>query len=358
MTIRPEPATVAQSSPDRARRARRTIRRPSRRPPAPSPTRRGSRRPSRPQRRRTRGSGRPRSGRRRPGSRAGTARVPACRPRREARSGEAARSGQPPRRARRAPGPVTGRAARPQPARPQPARAQPAHLPVPPSRRPRRPPGPVTRPRAEAAPARGLGLRAALAERGPRRREGAGPDAPRGHRRDRRVRRRRAGRYVRTSHGCRRGLACGPQPGGLGWRFLDDRVERRLHAVARGSIGLGYGRVRRADRRADTARDGGEQGAALRAREAPIGHGLTASGADDRTFGHRSPRQPPRALGGPIACQTSGAGSSPHLGQTPRRTMAPASAARRASTPHVARRRRHRPGRGRRTRAPRTPRPT
>ncbi len=207
---------------------------------------------------------------------------------------------------------------------------------------------------------RGLGLGAALAERGPWRRERPGTHTPRADGRERRVlgRRCRGGWHVRTRHRGRRGLAGSAQTGGLGGRLVRDRVWRRL--VGDGGAGRPGGvrtrRIGRADRRADPARDGRQQRAALRTREAPVRNGLTASGADDRPFGHRSPRQPPRAPGGPIACQTSDAGSSPHSARSRRPRTAPASAARRRSTPRAARRRPRRRGPGRRSRAPRTPR--
>ena len=75
---------------------------------------------------------------------------------------------------------------------------------------------------------RRLGLRAALAGRGPRRRERAGPDSPGGDGPERRIRRRRrARRHVRARHRGRCGLAGRAQTGGLGGGLLGDRVEQR-----------------------------------------------------------------------------------------------------------------------------------
>ncbi len=199
-------------------------------------------------------------------------------------------------------------------------------------------------------------LRASLAERRARRWQRPGPDASRGSRCRGRRRRGRAGWHVGARDRGRGRLAGRPQPGRLSRRRLDDRVGSGI----RGDLAGGGGRRDRSgcvgcgEGRADAARDGGEERAARRAREAPVGHDLAATRADDRTFGHRSPRQPPRALGGPIACQTSGARSSPHSGQSRRRQMPTPSAAHPRSTPHAARRRPRRPARDRRSTTPRT----
>ena len=263
---------------------------------------------------------------------------------RQAGKGAASGVGAGSRRAR-APVPAPGRPPRP------------ARLRVPPSWQPWRPRARRRGHRRGRGRSRGLGRRVRPLPAWWR--ERTGPDAPRGHGCQRRVLRRRRARVARRHPPPRPTRTCGRPAAGQArgaarrrpGRGPAPRRRRRRWPRRRDRV------RRRADRRADAARDGGEQRAALRTREAPVGHGLTASGADDRTFGHRSPRQPPRALGGPIACQTSGAGSSPHSGHARWPPMAPSSAARRRSRPRAARRRPRRQGRDRRSRAPRTPRP-